>query len=599
MQNYKKKLIIASIILAQFFIIFFLRIFYLQILKGDEFERFSRENSLRLLNIPSPRGEIFDRNGKKLVINRPSFDILIFPREITDINKISIELSNILSIPIEDIKSKITKVVDINYYKPTVIAKNINRNQLALIEAKKNKLKGIDIEVNYQRIYPQGNTASLLLGYLGLATEKELKENNELRANQLIGKLGLEKNLESQLKGIDGLKYLAVDALGRKVPTTFLKEKIENKKSVAGKDIHLTIDIKLQKIAEELLYGEKGAIIIMDVNSGEILAMASEPSFNIANFSQGLTKEEWRSITKNKSYSMLNRATLGTYPPGSVLKIVTAFAGLKEKIIDSNTQVYCKGFLKIGNRKFHCWKHYGHGWINLHKSLVESCDVFYYHLALKLGIDRLSKYLEMFGFGEKTGIELSEKKGVAPSREWKLEKFNKPWYIGETAVTSIGQGYIDVTPLQIANMTSAIANGGKLLKPTLIHKIVNNNSNSSEVNSTKVVAELPTNKYLNSILKKALYGAVYDHNGTAKLAKSMQLSIAGKTGTAQVVSLKTKKIKKKYFDHAWFTSYAPSENPEIAITVLVENGGNGGKTAAPLAKKIAEAYIKNKNNNDI
>ena len=599
MQDYKKRIITSSIVLAVFFTLFFFRIFYLQIIKGDEYERFSRENSLRLLNIPAPRGEIFDRHGKKLVVNRPSFDIIIFPREVKDSKKIARELSKILNLSKQELNSKIQKVISYNYHKPTVIIKDINRNQLAQIESKKNTLSGLDIEVNYQRIYPQGNTASHILGYIGLVTKQELENNPDLKSYQQVGKLGIEKKLDVLLKGTEGLKYLAVDALGRKVSTDILQQKIENKKSISGQDIRLSIDIELQKIAEKLISGEKGAIIVLDINNGEVLALASQPSFNIENFAFGITTEEWNLITKDESFSMLNRATQGTYPPGSVLKIVTAFAALKEKIIDSNTQVYCKGFHKIGNRKFHCWKRYGHGWTNLHKSLVESCDVYYYHIADMLGIDKLSKYLAMFGFGKKTGIELSEKQGISPTREWKLNRFKKPWYPGETAVTSIGQGYISVTPLQVAIMTSSIANGGKLLTPTLIKYSFNNNGKNTKSNQNKV-SDLPMSKYVNSVLKKALYDAVNNFNGTGATARSEHISISGKTGTAQVVSLKTKKSSKKYFDHAWFTSFAPSDNPEISITVLVENGGNGSEAAAPLAKILAEEYYKIQNKrNDI
>lgn len=592
MQNFKGRLIISAIILAQFFLIFFGRIFYLQILKGEEFEKFSAENSIRLLKVPAPRGRILDRNGKEIVVNRPSFNVVVFPREIKNVEEISYKLSEILGKPQFELKITLEKLIKQNFYTPTAIAKDISRDELAIIEINKDILKGVDIEVNYVRSYPHGNSGSLILGYLGLATEEEINQNNTIDVDQQTGKFGIERTLESNLVGEKGQKYIVVDALGRKVETSFFKERLHDKDSTPGNDVQLTLDIELQDTAEKLMEDKSGAIVVMNVNTGEIIALVSRPSFDLRDFSSSISSEKWKEITKDKDFPFLNRATQGTYPPGSVFKIVTAYAAIKENVIDYNTKFYCSGHHKIGKRKFHCWKRVGHGWVDFKRSLIKSCDVYYYQVAERLGIDKLSKYIKMFGFGSKTGFDLFEKEGTAPSREWKLRNFKKPWYKGETAITSIGQGYLNVTPIQVNVMTAAVANDGIILKPTLLKEPLKNDE--EEENIKKIVLE----KSINGRIKNALWAVVNERGGTGGRAKSKLLDISGKTGTAQVVALGAEKGSKKFEDHAWFTSFAPSENPEIAVTVLVENGGKGGAVAAPIAKEIIEKYHQLKNPSD-
>ncbi|MGH7884421.1 MAG: penicillin-binding transpeptidase domain-containing protein, partial [Thermodesulfobacteriota bacterium] len=329
------------------------------------------------------------------------------------------------------------------------------------------------------------------------------------------------------------------------------------------------------------------------IKTGEILALASQPSFDLMDFSYSITKEKWGEITGDTNFPFLNRATQSTYPPGSVFKIVTAYAAISENVINYDTKFFCPGYYKIGNRKFRCWKHSGHGWVDFRKSLVQSCDVYFYQIADRLGIDKLSYYMKMFGFGSETGFDLTEKSGVAPSREWKLKNFKKPWYKGETAIAAIGQGYLTVTPMQVNVMTAAIANEGTILKPVIV-KNISNKYPSTENNLQKNYI----NQSITQKIKEALRGVVNDAGGTGSRAKSNIVEIAGKTGTAQVVALGTEKNNKKYTDHAWFTSYAPAEDPEIAVTVLIENGGKGGAVAAPIAKEIIETFYKLKNKPD-
>ena len=597
MQNFKNRLIISAFVLGAFFTVFLFRLFYLQLVKGEEYYKFSAENSIRLIKIPAPRGRILDRNGREIVVNRPSFNLVVFPREIKDVDMVSARLSEILGIPEFELRIEIERLIEQNYYTPTPLEKDINRDELAQVEINRNELKGIDIEVNYLRSYPNGNSAALVLGYLGLASEKDLQEKNYLDVDQQTGKFGIEKKLEDYLVGVKGQKYIVVDALGRKVKTPFFEDRLQDKESTPGTDIKLTIDIDLQNTAEEMLADKSGAVVAMDPHTGEILALASKPSFDLRDFSSSITEEKWKEIRKNRDSPFLNRATQGTYPPGSVFKIVSAYAAIKEGVIDFETKFFCPGYHKIGKRRFHCWKRGGHGWVDFRKSLVESCDVYYYQLAEKLGIDKLSQYVEIFGFGSKTGFELAENSGTTPSRKWKMENFKKPWYRGETAITAIGQGYLSVTPLQVTVMTAAVANNGEIITPTLVKNMAGKESLNMQGHDNR---HINFSDDLKDHLKDALRGVVNDKRGTGSRAKSKKLEIAGKTGTAQVVALDTDKKGKKYEDHAWFTAYAPADNPQIAVTVLIENGGKGGAVAAPVAKKIIEKYFESeKKQNDV
>ncbi|MFQ5788422.1 MAG: penicillin-binding transpeptidase domain-containing protein, partial [Thermodesulfobacteriota bacterium] len=307
----------------------------------------------------------------------------------------------------------------------------------------------------------------------------------------------------------------------------------------------------------------------------------------------------WNKLIRNKQYPLLNRATQGTYAPGSIFKIVTAAAALKEGIVNQDTRFYCPGSYKLGNRKFRCWRRGGHGWVNLHQALVESCDVYFYNIAEKLGINRFAKYIKAFGFGNPTGIDLNERKGVAPSREWKVTTQKKPWYIGETIVTGIGQGYISTTPLQVSLMTASIANGGTLLKPQIVKKVISPEGEIIIETIPDSNGHIPVDQNVAKHIMDALIGVVNDPRGTGRGSRLESMLVAGKTGTAQVISLDSKSDWNSHRDHAWFTSYVPADNPEIAVTVIVEHGGKGGAVAAPIVRQILKAYQKLKEDGQV
>ena len=563
--------------------IFSARLFYLQIYKGEEYRNFSERNVLRILKLPAPRGRIFDRNGEKLLYNKPSFTLRVFPKEITDAEALAEKLAEVLDIPEEDLRRKLQKIAGLGSFHPVTIAKDITREQLFLVEKNAKALESIFIELGHKRFYPQGEAAAVLLGYTGIADIEEVETHRQVNAGDQIGKMGIERVFDSELRGTNGLKYIAVNAHGKTVSGSFATLMLprKNKEMASGKDIHLTIDAQLQKAADEALGKENGTVVVMNVENGEILAMASRPSYNPGHISKELSPEQQKGRI---SFSLFNRSTKGTYPPGSVLKIVTAFALLEEKTADPKSSVYCPGYYFINKKRFNCWRKEGHGHTNLHKALVESCDVYFYDRSLKLGVDKLHTYLKKFGLGEKTGIVLPEKKGVNPSTVWKRKYLKQPWYPGETVIMAIGQGYVTATPLQITLMTAAVANGGAIVRPK-----IRKTDGTIQSGITGTVKKL--NPESLDFLKKALYDAVNAQRGTGIYARSKIVPVSGKTGTAQVVAAKIESTKKRFQDHAWFTAYAPSDSPEISVTVLVENGGSGGVVAAPMTKKIIETYF--------
>jgi penicillin-binding protein 2 len=602
MQRYKGRFLITTVILVQAFLILAGRMWYLQIIRGDEFEKFSLNNRIRSIRIPAPRGRILDRRGRELVVNRPSFNVYVLPEDVKDRDSLAVTLSVALGMEHDVIKNKITAAFQKNRHNLALIAQDISRNQLAFLEARRSSLPGLVIEVDHLREYMHGKIGAPFLGYMGKITESELKSHPDMHGDDLIGKSGMEKIWESYLRGKDGFIQRVTDAFGREVRSNLFQEDIERRASIPGADVILSIDIDLQIAAEEALGDKYGAIVAMDPRTGEVLALVSHPTFDPRDFIKGVDAKEWNELVKDPSFPLVNRATQGVYPPGSIFKIVTAAAALKEGVIDTTTPFYCPGFYKFGKKTFRCWRKGGHGRMDLHQAIVGSCDVYFYNVAQRLGIDRLARYIKGFGFGVPTGIDLAEKAGTAPSREWKSKTFKKPWYDGETIVTGIGQGYVTATPLQIAVMTAAVANGGMLLKPQIVKEVISSQGKTLFEYNPQENGRLPVEKRVMDIIRDALVGVVNEPNGTGKASKLDRMVVAGKTGTSQVVAQGPeggKYLRTDQKDHAWFTSYAPAENPEIVVTVFVEHGGMGGEAAAPIAKQILEAYLKLKDGGSV
>ncbi|MFH1136000.1 MAG: penicillin-binding protein 2 [Pseudomonadota bacterium] len=577
------------------FLFLFFRLWYLQIVKGPEYRTMSESNRTRVQDILAPRGLILDRNGMILVDNHPSYEMALVREDVPDMNLLADRLSKILNRPREEVKTALEGAKSTPSFKPAVIFTGMSRDELVALETHRFELPGIVIQVNPRRKYLQDKLASHIVGYLGEITQGQLnrEEYRDHRMGDLVGQFGIEMSWESWLHGKRGRNLAEVDVSGRIL-------KIINKVDpIPGHNLFLTIDARLQRAAQEALGDNAGAVAALDPNTGEILAMASAPTFSQNTFVEGITPEQWKDLVQNPLHPLENRAISGQYPPGSTFKIISAAAGLEEGVVYPETYLSCTGAYAFGNWVYHCWKKTGHGRVNLHRSLVESCDTYYYEVGRRLGVDNLAKYSRMFGLGSKTGIGLAnEKPGLVPDSEWKKKRFKTPWQKGETLSVIIGQGYNLATPLQMAQVTAVIANGGTLFQSRLVKMITNGEGAVIKAFGPTTVRRLNLKPGTIDAIRKGLAGVVSEPSGTGRQARIDGIEVAGKTGTSQVVALKKfegfqeKDLPYKYKDHAWFVAYAPVENPKIAVAVVIEHAGHGGSVAAPVARQVIQAYLR-------
>jgi len=576
------------------FVALVMRLWLLQIAAGPTYRIQSENNRIHLQDIAPFRGMIFDRHGQLLVDNRPSFDMLIIPEDIQNRKQLLKSLEGLIGLHPAYIEDRLNENDEKHPFKPVLIKKNLSREELALIETHLYNLAGVLIQVKPQRHYIFKEFASHLIGYLGEISEVQLNSGRHAnnKPGDLIGKYGVEKTWDKELNGMRGGEQVEVDAAGRKLKV------ISSKPPLPGQNIVLTIDKDLQLLAEKGLEGKKGAIVAMNPKNGEILAMASSPVFNPNVFIGGIDRSEWVKIVSSKDCPLQNRAISGLYPPGSVFKIVVALAGLEEGILDPEEEVVCNGQFTLGNHTYRCWKRYGHGKVALHRGLVESCDVYFYKLGKRLGVDTIAHYAKMCGLGRLSGFELgSEKEGLVPTSEWKEKRWGVSWQGGETISMAIGQSFLLVTPLQMARLISAIFNGGTLYEPKVIRHVGKNGNHIYEF-TPKSRDRLDVKEENLELIRKALTGVVNEPHGTGSRSRVKGLTVAGKTGTAQVVGLEKEKeyengdeLPPEFLDHAWFVAIAPVENPALAIAILIENGGHGGSAAAPIAKQLIQSYL--------
>jgi len=585
-----KRLFFVTIFVFAAFSALTLRLWFLQAVKGESYRAQSENNRIHVQEIPPFRGLILDRNGEPLVDNVPSFNLYITPDEIKNKEQLVRNLKILINIDSNDVEKKLLNIKKSQSYQPVLVKKNLSREELATIETHSTNLDGAQVEERYQRSYIFGNFASHIIGYMGEISEKELASDEypDATSGDYVGKFGVEERWQKELSGEKGGKNVEVDATGRKW------QELSKELPVSGQNITLTIDKKLQAAAENMLTDKTGAIVAMDPATGEILAMASSPTFDPNAFITGIDKTEWKALTAGKNSPLTNKAISGQYAPGSVFKIVMALAGLEEGVVSQEDAVSCPGAYEFGGRAFHCWQKKGHGGVNLHRALRESCDVYFYKLGNKLGIERIAKYAKMCGLGSKTNIELdSEKGGLIPNNEWKKKRFGVPWQPGETISASIGQSFVLVTPVQAASLISTVFNGGKVYEPKIVKEIKDGKNIVYESKPT-LVRELKVKKENLEIVKSGLVAVVNESGGTAyNSARLREVTVAGKTGTAQVVALDKKSVgdSNEYKDHAWFVGLAPAENPKIAIAVIIEHGGHGGSAAAPFARDLIKEYL--------
>jgi len=592
---YRQRLSGTLIWVFAIFSILLARLCYLQIIKGSDYRRMSENNCVRLQSVAPFRGLVYDRNGVLLVDNRPSFNVSVVLEDAKDPKTVVARLAGLLGAEPETLLPKLEKTKGWPSFKPFLLKRDLDRDAVAVVEAQKLDLPGIVISTEPMRHYIEGELASHLIGYLGEISEKELASGRfpHTRRGDFIGKFGVEKAYESFFQGEPGSKQVQVNALGQ---TTGV---LETREAVSGKNVYLTLDVELQRKTEEMLAGKAGAAVAVEPSSGHLLAMVSGPAFDPNAFVEGMTFDAWNSLSTNEFRPMENKAVQGQYPPGSTYKIVTAIAGLEEGVINENTAHYCPGHYRYGNRTYRCWKRSGHGAVKIIDALAQSCDVFFFRVGEELGVDRLARYAEGCGLGMTTGIKLdNEAAGLVPDSVWKLKKKGAPWQGGETLSVAIGQGFNLVTPLQMACLAAAVANEGTRYKPLVIRRIEAPDGSVVKTGEPEVLGRLPASKETLQILKRGMIKAVNTPSGTAWNLRISGVTVAGKTGTSQVVAMAPDheetphESKPLHFrDHAWFVAFAPAEEPRIAVAVLVEHGGHGASGAGPIAREMIRAYL--------
>jgi len=593
---YQKRLKKITLFVVIIVGILFVRLWFLQIISGAQYRKKSESNRIDLRDILPVRGMIFDRNDELLVDNRASFALGVVPEDIKNLDGLIDDIGSLIEIDGLSAKKKINEGLYQNPFNSVCIKRDLTRDELARVEPNIFHLPGVIIEVKPKRHYVYGPLAAHLIGYLGEIDKEQLNKAiyEENKAGDFVGKFGVEKKWQRYLNGVRGGQQVEVDASGRRLRVLFKKA------AKPGFNIHLTIDKDLQMIAERSLKNGAGAIVAMNPVTGEVLTMASSPSFNPNDFAKGIDEKGWKQLISNPRFPLQNRVTSGQYPPGSLFKIVVAIAGLEEGVIDPDEEVFCGGSYRFGGRLYRDWKVGGHGYIDLHRALVESCDVYFYKMGERIGIDTIAKYAKRLGFGSKTDLQLGdEKEGLIPNRAWKLKRWHVPWQEGETLSVSVGQSFVLTTPIQVARCISALFNGGVLFKPQVtkwIERETKENIFKFKPHSSR---RWNIKKENMELVKRALIGAVNDPHGTGAKARLDDIRVAGKTGTAQVIALPEERelarendIPYKFRDHAWFLAVAPAENPTIALAILIEHSGTGGSVAAPIAKEIFETYFK-------
>lgn len=591
---FRHRLTGTLVVISAAFVVLIVRLIYLQIIEGEDFRRQSEINSIRLQSVDAPRGLIYDRNGILLVDNRPSFDLNIIPKDAKPIDQTLKTLSQRINLLEDELKKAVHVKRRQASYKPVLLKADIGRDALAALEVHRYELPGVTVEVKPKRQYMYSGSASHLLGYMGEISPKELKSIEFLgcRGGDYIGKFGIEKAFEKYLRGERGGRQVKVNATGQ------VMQVLETVNAQPGHNLFLTIDDHLQKRAETLMAEKVGAVVAVDPQTGQILALASSPAFDQNAFVAGLSHDQWNELISNPDRPMEDKVIQAEYPPASTYKIVTAIAALEEGVIDENTVFDCPGSLRFGNRVFRCWRRIGHGSMDVRKALQQSCDVFFYQVGIELGVDRLAWYARACGLGSKTGIDLaSEAKGLIPTAGWKKRRIGTSWQKGETLSVAIGQGYNLTTPLQMAMLTAAVANNGRRLKPILVKDIKTADGHVVFESKPEIVGTLPVSPENLKIVQEGLWMVVNAQRGTAYKSRIKGVEMAGKTGTAQVVGRKRdapvdeEDLADHFKPHAWFVSYAPYENPRIATAVMVEHGEHGSSAAAPISSELTRIYL--------
>ncbi|RMH21847.1 MAG: penicillin-binding protein 2 [Acidobacteria bacterium] len=552
-----------------------------QVLEGAHFRSLADENRLRKVAIEAPRGRILDRYGRALAENVPRYNLEL-DRSLSHDRHSALDFAaGILGLPVAELEGRLEALRGTPSFKPVTLAEGLGFEAVARFSVERLEHPELEIGVVHRRLYRAAHQTAHLLGYLGEVSAEDLARHPDLyRVGDRIGRRGIEKVYDERLRGADGERVVVVDSKGRWI------EEIERLPARPGSDLVLTIDLALQQRAAELMEDKTGAVVALDPRSGDVLALVSSPSFDPNQFSRRLGQRQFRQLLEHPHHPLQNRTIQNRYPPGSVFKIVMAFAALEQLDFDPREKVYCRGYSKIYNHRYRCWRSSGHGWVDLRDALKYSCNVYFHQLGQRLGIETIARYARRFGLGQATGIDLEgEQRGLVPDGRWSLAVRGTPWFPGETISVATGQGPILVTPLQVAVMMAAVANGGRLVRPRLWRD-----------RPPPPPAHLPPlDPAALERVRDALKAVVNEPRATGRAARLEQLVVAGKTGTAQVVTQETwtanEELPPEQRDHAWFASFAPADDPQLVVVVFVEHGGAGSEAAAPLARLLYETFF--------
>ena len=578
------RLAVISYIIVGLIALLLVGFWKLQVVHSDQYAQLAERNRIRTIPVIAPRGSMLDREGRVLVDNYPSFSVLLLRDDAEQLARLLPQVADGLGLAVEDVQQQIDAAKFLPHFQPIVIKPEASPADIAFIESHRADVPVLEMLMVHRRRYPRGGFMAHVSGYVGEVSAEQIQNTNgRYRPGDIVGKSGLENQYNERLMGTDGMRRVIVNSVGREVG------RLDQTDAIPGKPISLTIDYDLQLIAEQRLAGKRGAVVALDPRTGEVLAMASQPSYDPNDFAVRISKDEWRRLNEDPEKPLLDRAIQAQLAPGSVFKIFMTTAMLESKAVPESLKVFCPGYAQFYGRTFHDAEKTGHGEMDLHSAIVHSCDVYFYNVGKQLGIDRISYYATKLGLGRKTGIDLpGEDSGIVPSEEWKQRVFHQRWYPGETISVSIGQGATEVTPIQLAYTIGGIALGGAFHQP---HLLKSGNA-SPEI-------DFPISESTVETLTQAMYGVV-NEGGTAAASKLPGIELCGKTGTAQVISaqgLQRAGKQSNFKNNAWFVGFAPRRNPEIIVAALVQAGGFGADSAAPIVRDIVKAYYDKKQGN--
>jgi penicillin-binding protein 2 len=592
------RLLFSGLLSVIIFGIVIFRLVYLQVFEYEHFDSLSNRNRVDIEPLPPQRGLIYDRNGVLLAENIPTFSLEMVPEKVPDIDQTLRELSQLLALSDEDIDAFKDRMKRQRRFHHVVIRQRLTEEEVARFSANRYRFPGVDIEGRLIRHYPQNNLFAHAVGYVGRINERdmELIDQKDYKGTSQIGKTGIEKQYEDTLHGSVGYRQVETNVQGRIV------RELMSVPSQSGDDLFLNLDINLQRVAADSLGDYNGSIVAIDPRNGGVLALVSKPDYNPNSFVSGISSKEYGELRDSPDRPLFDRALRGHYPPGSTLKPFVALAGLELGVVDEQSKTYCPGWYSLpgSSHRYRCWKSYGHGMVDMKDAVAQSCDVYFYDLAHTLGIDRLHNFLDYFGFGHRSGIDLpNESEGLSPSSEWKRASRNQAWFPGETLISGIGQGFNQTTPVQLAHATATLAMRGISMQPQVVRATRPAGQTDMNLRNSEIMNNLPMQNSQNwENVVQAMVEVIHGARGTARsVGKDMPFKVAGKTGTAQVFGIAqdeeydAETLERKLHDHALFIAFAPADKPEFAVAVVVENGGSGSKVAAPIARKLIQQYF--------